>query len=94
MAIFALGVSVLGWLSVAGYAVYFAWQAWTWWKPYFLGADPAWQAYYAEHHSRTLKVLSVHGTNLPPDAQHLMLQGLALVTLFVTTMAVTRMQHL
>jgi hypothetical protein len=94
IAIFALGVSALGWLSVVGYAAYFLWQVWIWWKPYFLGADAAWQAYYAEHFSRTLKVLSAHGANLPPDAQHLVLQGLAFVTLFVTAMAVARMQHL
>ena len=94
MAIFALGVSALGWVAVAGYTAYFLWQLWTWWKPYFLGADSAWQAYYAEHFSRTLKVLPAHGANLPPDAQHLVLQALALVTLFVTAMAVARMQHL
>ena len=94
MAIFVLGVPVLGVLSAVGYAGYLLWQIWVWWKPYFLGADPAWQAFYAEHFSRTLKVLPAHGANLAPDAQHLVLQGLTLLTLFVTAMAVARMQHL
>jgi hypothetical protein len=94
MAIFAFGVRVLAFVSVAGYAGYLAFQTWSWWKPYFLGADPAWVKFYTENFSRTLKVLPVHGANLPPDAQHLALQALTLLALFVTAMAAARMQHL
>jgi hypothetical protein len=94
LAIFALGVRALGILSIVGLAGYLLWQFWTWWKPYFIGADAAYLAYYTEHFSRTLKLLPAHAANLPPDAQHLVLQLLALVTLLVTAMAVARMQHL
>ena len=94
LAIFTLGVRALGVLSIVGLAGYLLWQLWAWWKPYLLDADAAYRAYYAEHFSRTLKMLPVHAANLPPDAQHLVLQLLALATLFVTAMAVARMQHL
>lgn len=93
-AIFAFGVRVLAFVSVAGFAGYLAFQLWRWWKPYILGADQAWVAFYTENFSRTLKILPVHGANLPPDAQHLALQALTLLTLFVTAMAAARMQHL
>jgi hypothetical protein len=93
MAIFALGVRPLAMLSVLGYGVYFAWQAWIWWKPYVLGADSAWQT-YAGSFARTLKFLPASGTHIPPDAQHIVLQALALITLIATGMAVSRMRYL
>lgn len=94
MALFALGIRPLAMLSVVGYGAYLAWQLWIWWKPYILGASGDWQALYLESFSRTLKVLPVYGTRLPPDAQHLALQVLTLLTLIATAMAVSRMRHL
>ena len=93
-AIFALGLQTLGMLSVAGYAIYLALQLWTWWKPYAWGANADQQAAYAASFAKTLKVLPAYGTHLPPDAQHIVLHVLALVTLLVTAMAVARMRHL
>ena len=75
MAIFALGIRPLAMLSVAGYAIYLAWQLWVWWKPYVLGASSEWQAAYAQSFARTLKVLprGFRGTSTlrcPTIAQH------------------------
>lgn len=92
--IFSFGVRVLAVLSVVGYAVYLAIHAWRWWKPYALGADPAWQVFYTENFLRTLKVVPAYGTRLPPDAHHIALQGLTLIVVVVTGMAVARMRHL
>ena len=94
MALFAPGVRPLAIVSTVGYGVYLALQLWTWWKPFVLGASSEWQALYAESFARTLKVLPVYGTRLPPDAQHITLQVLTLLTLIATGMAVSRMQHL
>ena len=94
MALFALGIRPLAMLSVVGYAVYLAWQLWVWWKPYVLGASSEWQAVYAQSVSRTLKVLPAYGTHLPPDAHHITLQALTLLTLVATAGAVSRMRHL
>lgn len=93
-AIFALGLQALGMLSVAGYAIYLALQLWMWWKPYIWGASTDQQAAYAASFAKTLKVLPAYGARLPPDAQHIVLHVLALVTLIVTAMAVARMRHL
>jgi hypothetical protein len=93
-AIFALGVSPLGMVSVAGIAIYLAVQLWSWWKPYAWGASGEEQAAYAEGFSRTLKVLPTYGTHLPPDLQHIVLHVLILLTLFATGMAAARMRHL
>ena len=93
-ALFALGIRPLAMLSVVGYGAYLAWQLWVWWKPYILGASSEWQAFYAESFARTLKVLPVYGTRFPPDAQHLALQVLILLTLIATGKAVSRMEHL
>jgi hypothetical protein len=94
MGLFALGVQTIAMLSVLGYAGYLAWQLWLWWKPYVLGASSDWQSLYAASFARTLKVLPADGTHLPPDAQHLVLHVLILLTLIATVMAVARMQHL
>ncbi len=94
VAIFAFGLQTLGLLSVAGYAIYLALQLWAWWKPYVWGASADQQAAYAAGFAKTLKVLPAYGTHLPPDAQHIVLHALALVTLLVTAMAVARMRHL
>jgi hypothetical protein len=92
--LFSTGIPILAGMSVAGYAGYLAWQLWTWWKPFAMGADPAWQAQYAALHARTLKIIPALGTHLPPDAQMLTLHLLTLATLIATTMAVARMRHL
>jgi hypothetical protein len=94
MAIFALGVPVLGMVSVAGFAVYLAVQLWFWWKPYAWGANAEEQAAYAESFSRTMKVLPTYGTHLPPDAQHIALHVLILLALIVSAIAAARMRHL
>jgi hypothetical protein len=94
MALFAPGVRPLAMVATAGYGVYLALQLWTWWKPFVLGAGGDWQALYASTYSRTLKILPELGSRLAPDAQHLTLQILTLVTLIATAMAVARMRHL
>ena len=93
-ALFALGVRPLALVSALGYGFYLALQVWTWWKPFIIGASSAWQATYAESFARTLKILPAYGTRLPPDAQHITLQLLTLLTLLATAIAVSRMQHL
>src|SRR4029079_10798005 len=94
MILFALGIQTLAMLSVLGYAGYLAWQLWIWWKPYVLGASSDWQTLYAASFSRTLKLLPAEGVHIAPDAQHMALQVLTLLTLIATVMAVARMQHL
>ena len=94
MLLFASGFRPLAMLSVAGYAAYLVWQLWIWWKPYALGADAPWRALHNESFSRTLKALPTFGAHLPPDAQHLALQLLILVTLLAAIVAVARMRHL
>lgn len=94
MLLFAFGSQPLAVLSVAGYGVYLAIQLWLWWKPYAVGSDPAWQGVYAELYLRTLKVLPADPVHLAPDAQHLVLQLLTLLTLIATAMAAARMRHL
>jgi hypothetical protein len=93
-AIFSLGIRPLAVLSALGYGGYLAWQLWTWWKPFALGASVEWRALYEQSFSRTLKVLPQIGDRLAPDAQHLTLQILTLLTLIATIMAVVRMRHL
>lgn len=93
MGLFAFGVRPIAMLSVLGYGLYFGWQTWIWWKPYVLGADSAWQT-YAQSFAHTLKLLPASGTHIPPDAQHIVLQVLALITLIATAMAVSRMRYL
>jgi hypothetical protein len=92
--IFALGIRLLAMISVAGYALYLAIQLWIWWKPFAMGADPAWQERYAQSFARTLKLIPSYGTHLAPDAQHIVLQLLTIATLVATVMAVARMRHL
>ena len=94
MLLFALGVPPIAMLSVLGYAAYLAWQLWIWWKPFALGADAAWQAKYAASFSHTLKAIPSFGMHLAPDAQHLTLQALTLVTLIATAIAAAHMRHL
>ncbi len=94
MALFVFGSRPLAMVSAAGYGIYLALQLWIWWEPYIIGASSDWQARYAESFSRTLKLLPADGTHLAPDAQHLVLQVLTLVTLIATARAVSRMQHL
>ena len=94
MLLFAFGIQTLAMLSVLGYAGYLAWQLWLWWKPYALGASSDWQALYAASFSHTLKLLPTDTVHLAPDAQHIVLHALILVTLIATVMAVARMQHL
>jgi hypothetical protein len=94
MALFAFGIQSLAVLSVLGYAAYLGWQLWIWWKPYFLGASSDWQALYATSYSHTLRALPDYGARLQPDAQHLALQALTLLTLIATIVAVARMRHL
>jgi hypothetical protein len=93
-AIFSLGIRPLAVLSALGYAGYLAWHLWIWWKPFALGASAEWRALYGQSFSRTLKVLPQFSDRLAPDAQHLTLQILVLLTLIATVMAVMRMRHL
>jgi hypothetical protein len=94
MALFAFGLRPLAMLSVLGYTGYLAWQLWIWWKPYALGAGSDWQSIYSTVYLRTFKVLPADATHLAPDAQHLALQLLTLVTLIATAVALSRMRHL
>ncbi len=94
MLLFALGVRPLAILSVLGYLGYLVWEIWVWWKPFVIGADPAWKAFYASNLARTLKLIPAIGQHIPPDAQHLALQLLMLVTLLVTATATGHIRHL
>jgi hypothetical protein len=92
--LFSFGSQALATLALLGFAGYLGWQLWMWWKPFAMGADAAYQAYYAANFSHTLKVIPTLGARIPPDAQHLTLHLLALLVVFATAMAVARMQHL
>lgn len=94
MGLFTLGLRPLAMISVGGYTFYLFVQLWFWWRPYLMGADTEWQADYAASFARTLKTLPSVGLHLAPDANHLVLHILALVSLFVTAMAVARMRYL
>ena len=94
MLLFALGVRFLAVLSVLGYAGYLIWQLWVWWQPFAMGADTERQALYATTYARTLKVIPSFGLHLPPDAQHIVLHVLALLTLIATVRATALMRHL
>jgi hypothetical protein len=69
-------------------------QLWTWWYPWIVGATAEWQAEHQAYFSRTLKLIPVDAVHIAPDAQHLLLQLLTLVTVIATAMAVARMEHL
>jgi hypothetical protein len=73
-------------MSVASvlYAVWLWLQIDTWWLAYVRGASPAWQRTYFGFFSQTIQVLPRTGNHLPPDACHLVLQLLVLVTLATT----------
>ena len=92
--LFALGVRPLATFSALGYALFLGLQLWIWWKPYVMGANAEWQVRYAQAFAKTLKLLPTSGAHLAPDANHLTLTLLTLLTLLVTAMAVSRMQYL
>jgi hypothetical protein len=94
LGIFALGFRPLAILSVIAYGALLAWELWTWWPRYLFGADAAWQSAYEASFSRTLKLLPASDTNLPPDAQHLVLQLLLIAVIAVATIAASKMPHL
>ena len=94
MGAFALGLRPLAALSTIGYGGYLALMLWRWWPAYLFGADPTWQAIYAESFSRTLKLLPAQGTHLPPDAEHLTMHLLTLATLVATAGATAKMRYL
>lgn len=59
-----------------------AWlQFTTWWIPYWSGASEGWQRVYANWFADTLQILPRTETQLPPDANHLLLHVLILVAL-------------
>jgi hypothetical protein len=94
MALFGLGIRPAATLSALGYGVYLAAQLWFWWRPVVWAADAEWPRHYGELYARTIKVPYSEGLALAPDAQHLALQALTFLTLFVTAMAASRMRYL
>jgi hypothetical protein len=94
MALFVVGVRWLAILSVVGYALFLVQQLWVWWLPYLMGADAEWQATYGRLFARTLKVLPSDSLHLAPDAQHLALQALTIVTLIASAKAAAWMRYL
>ncbi len=92
--LFASGVQSLATLAALGFGGYLAWQLWVWWKPFAIGADAGWRAYNAANFSDTLHVIPSFGSHLPPDAQHITLHLLALITVLTTATAVSHMRHL
>jgi hypothetical protein len=94
MGVFALGLRLLSFAPALGYAVYLALQIWTWWVPYAAGASAAWQERYGELYAATVQLLPSSGAHLPPDAQHLVLQGLTVLVIAVTAKAATLVRHL
>ena len=70
--------------------VWLALQIRQWWLPYLFGPtalhrDFGW--YFAHGYDRTIKILPEIGDRPIPDAQHLVLQGLALVVAIAATVA-------
>ncbi len=92
--IFALGVRPLAFISLLGYGIFLIVQLWMWWEPYVMGADAAWTARHAELYANTMKALPSFGAHIAPDAQHLALQALTLLTLWVSGKSVACMKHL
>jgi hypothetical protein len=90
MALFALGIRMTAILSAIGYIGYLGVQLWIWWKPVVLSGGPVEPGLYA----RTLKLIPHDWLRLAPDAQHLALQALLLLTVFAMVMAIGRMRYL
>ena len=65
----------------AALVVWAALQVTTWWSPYVWGASEGWRTVYDRWFARTVQWLPSDGVHLPPDANHLVLQGLILVAL-------------
>ena len=62
-------------------------QVVTWWSPYVWGASPGWRRTYDRWFSDTIQVLPNDGVHLPPDANHLVLQGLIAAALGLSAAA-------
>lgn len=59
-----------------------------WWVPYFRGASPAWEHTYATWFADTVHWIPAAGNNLPPDANHLVLQTLIVAAFAASFLAV------
>ena len=75
-------------LSSIGLAAWTWLQLSSWWIPYFFGASPGWKRVYENWFSETVQLLPSTEINLPPDANHLVLQILILVALVVSLRAI------
>ena len=67
-------------LGLLFYGVWLGLQLIGWWVPYFAGASPEMQETYARHFGATLKLLPPIGDHPVPDANHLVLQVLLVLT--------------
>jgi hypothetical protein len=94
MALFATGVRLLAALSLLGYVVYLGVEVWTWWVPYLTGASPEWLEWHEQNFSRTVTILPPLNGTPGPDLQHLMLQGITLITIIVSAVALAKMRKL
>ena len=81
------------WAALAGYGTWLVLQLWTWWPPYLVGASDRWARVYARAFAEATQVLPRWGDHLPPDAMHLVLQGL-LIGVITTGVRAVRHQFM
>ncbi len=63
-------------------------QITTWWIPYIEGASPEWKTTYAKWFASGVQILPATPDHLPPDANHVVLQVLALIAFAFSAVAV------
>ena len=79
----SFGMAIWTWLQIS-----------TWWLPYFRGASTGWKRTYERWFSETIQVLPSTEVNLPPDANHFVLQILILCAFVASLRAAFATVHL
>ena len=70
-----------------GMAIWLSLQIMSWWIPYFRGASEGWYRLYERWFSETIELFPQTEVNLPPDANHFVLQILILCALVASLRA-------